>query len=165
MSLMNVAKKLMGVSYSEIDTVPADVPPPSTFVRQCSLDTPSPELAREEEMISVIRRSAEVEDVPVFQSTDPQVAQASFRGRSIPPHAPETQVWGATSRPKDEEARRRSVLSLGSTNDWTVHQQAPPAPSSSIPEKLSPRERGARLASPDGWVDDRDFPIVSREVA
>jgi hypothetical protein len=153
--LTYMKKQLMGTGYSEIDAA-EPAPPVTTFV-QVPLDRHEPELAREEEMLSAVKRASEVEDVPVLQSTDPTIAAASFRGRSIPPHAPETAIWGVTQRPKDEEARRRSVLSLGSTNDAPVYEAEPVV---DVTPRLSDSERRFRMTH-EG-VTAEDFPTVSR---
>jgi hypothetical protein len=152
MSLMN---RLMGVPYAEIDAA-EPAPPVTTFV-QVPLDRHEPELAHEEEMLSSVKRADLVADTPVLQRTDPTIAAASFRGRSTPPHVPEMDKWAACSpRPKNEEDRQRSVLSLGRVADWPVHAAEP------IPDvpRLSDAERRFRLTH-EG-ITAEDFPTVSK---
>jgi hypothetical protein len=63
-------KTLMGTSYEGLPTVPAAALPPVTY-REVPLDEPAPELAREEHIISSLKRASLVSDAPVLHATDP----------------------------------------------------------------------------------------------
>jgi hypothetical protein len=71
-------------AYEMINPVPADAPPPVTHRQVPLFDQPPPELAREEHIISLLKRALLVSDTPVLAPTDPAVQQASYRDRIIP---------------------------------------------------------------------------------
>ena len=156
-----MTKKLMGTGYEEMSTLPAEAVALPVTYRQVALDRPEPALAREEQVISDMRRGSLVSDAPVLHATDPTIAAASFRcqfdpnTRVIPAvDYSEMNRWSVTQQPKSD---RRSTLSLGDTGDVPVLTKAP-APTAD--EALSVGVRKFRRAF--GWIDDRDYPVVPR---
>jgi hypothetical protein len=126
---MDAMKKFMWPisAYEELPTLPADAVALPVTYRQVSLDRPEPALAQEEHIIADMKRASLVSDSPVLAPTDPAVQQASFRARFDPNtrvipevNYDDVNLAACSPRPKNEEARRRSVLAIGSTGDAPV---------------------------------------------
>jgi hypothetical protein len=117
--------------------------------------------AAEEHIISSLKRALLVSDTPVLAPTDPPVLQASFRDRMIPAVTyAEMNRWAVTARPKNEEARHRSVLAIGDTADVPVLPARPPVPTAD--DGLSDADR--RFQQTHGWLTDT-YPSVMRKSA
>jgi len=158
MTFISAFRSLMGTGYELINPASADAPAPVTY-RQIPLDQPAPELAREEQTITNMRRAALVSDVPVLAPSDPTIQQASFRNRFDVTDSmyEEMNHWTATALPKNEDAHRRSVLALGEMGDAPVLAAPLVVPADEV---LSVGVRKFRQSY--GWIDDRDYPIVPR---
>jgi hypothetical protein len=91
------------------------------------------------------------------------ISAASFRDpRAIPAAAhAEMHHWGVTQHPTSEEARRRSVLAIGTARDCPVLAAPPEVPT--VSDDLSPEDRKFRQTF--GWESDADFPVMRKSSA